>query len=179
MSRPRLYINRDVELDWLIALEFGETDDGWPGENWLVVHEQFAYLLDRPEDGRCLGFAVRDFSDFDPDDEGLESIWSGSRFDAPQLGLRDASAGELTSAGLAYTLLELDRPREAYRHACAYTEIVPTNAWAWCYRGQASQAMGEFAEARLSYERALALEAEGAEETDSAELLRRLPRRAA
>lgn len=76
--------------------------------------------------------------------------------------------------GLGYTLLDLDRPREAYRHLRAYTELAPLNAWAWCFRGRAAEAIGDLDEARLAFGRAIALEQEGGEETDASTFLARL-----
>ena len=73
--------------------------------------------------------------------------------------------------GLGYTLLALERPHEAYRHLRFYTELTPTNAWAWCYRGQAAEGIGENAEARHCYHRAVELDPAGEEETDAAERL--------
>jgi tetratricopeptide (TPR) repeat protein len=73
--------------------------------------------------------------------------------------------------GLGYTLLDLGRTREAYRHLRAYTEIAPLNAWAWCYRGRAAAAIGDADDARASYRHAIALEREGGEETDASAFL--------
>ena len=70
-----------------------------------------------------------------------------------------------------YTLYELERPREAYAHLRHYTEIAPTNGWAWSWRGKACLALGEREEARRAFERALELEEEGGMETDAAEHL--------
>ena len=72
--------------------------------------------------------------------------------------------------GLGYTLLSLDRPHDAYRYLRYYTELTPANAWAWCFRGQAAEAMGEPAEARDCYARALENEREDLE-TDARERL--------
>jgi tetratricopeptide (TPR) repeat protein len=76
--------------------------------------------------------------------------------------------------GLGYTLLDLGRPGEAYAHLRHYAELVPTNAWAWCYVGQACAALGDTAEARAAYRRALVLEEAGSFETDAPELLEAL-----
>jgi tetratricopeptide (TPR) repeat protein len=73
--------------------------------------------------------------------------------------------------GLGYTLLELERPHEGYRHLRFYTDLTPTNAWAWCYRGRAAEGIGENAEARHCYQRTLELDPAGEEETDAAERL--------
>ena len=76
--------------------------------------------------------------------------------------------------GLGYTLHELGRYREAYRHLRAYTEITPLNAWAWCWLGYTCTALGELGEARAAYQRAVELEEAGGEETDADEWLERL-----
>ena len=78
--------------------------------------------------------------------------------------------------GLGYTLLDLGRPHDAYRHLRFYTELTPSNAWGWCYRGRAAEAIGEPAEARGCYERAVALEPVCDLETDAAERLDTLRR---
>jgi tetratricopeptide (TPR) repeat protein len=97
MSRPQLYLNHDADFDWLIAVEYGAADDDQPDEYRKVVSDSFAYLLDRPG-GRAIGFTVKGFSAFDPEDARLSEAWEGPRFDAPQLGLRNASAGEIAVA---------------------------------------------------------------------------------
>ena len=73
--------------------------------------------------------------------------------------------------GLGYTLVEVGQPLEAYAHLRHYVELEPTNSWAWCWLGRASAAAGRTGEARTAYRRALALEADGALETDASELL--------
>ncbi len=78
--------------------------------------------------------------------------------------------------GLGYTLLELERPHDAYGHLRFYTEVTPANAWAWCFRGQAAEAIGETTEARHCYERAVELEPVCDLETDAAERLDALRR---
>ena len=95
--RPRLYINRAADLDWLIALEFGRVDDGQPSDCWLSVSENFAWLRDGP-DGRFVGFKILDFSTFDASDAKHASLWAGPRFDAPLVGLANATAGEIALA---------------------------------------------------------------------------------
>jgi len=78
--------------------------------------------------------------------------------------------------GLGYTLWELGKNHEAYRHLRLYTELAPRNAWAWCWFGKACTSLGELHEARAAFERALELEEAGSFETDAEELLRSLPR---
>lgn len=73
---------------------------------------------------------------------------------------------------LGYTLCGLGEHRQAYGHLRRYTELVPTNGWAWNWLGQACEGIGDLAEARAAYERAI--EADG-DETDAAERLAGLP----
>ena len=76
--------------------------------------------------------------------------------------------------GLGYTLYDLGRFREAYRHLRHYTEIAPWGSWNWYWLGKAAEALGETAEARAAYERALELETADDQDTDTAELLENL-----
>jgi Flp pilus assembly protein TadD len=80
--------------------------------------------------------------------------------------------------GLGYTLHELGRYRESYRHLRAYTEITPSNAWAWCWLGYTCTALGELGEARTAYQRAVELEEAGGDKTDAGEWLERLETKA-
>lgn len=78
-------------------------------------------------------------------------------------------AGDLMAHySLGYTLYELGRYREAYRHLRAYTELVPAYGWAWCWLGKACEAMGDLQEARATYEKAIELDGD---QTDAPELL--------
>ncbi len=75
---------------------------------------------------------------------------------------------------LGYTLYELGRYHEAYRHLRYYAQIAPASAWNWCWLGKAAEAIGEVGEARAAYENACEIEVadgEDAEEIDAAELL--------
>ena len=98
MARPRLNISRDVDYDYLSALEYGRVVDGQLGDAWRVLEDQVGLLYERE---RCLGFHVNDFSDLDPEADGFEELWTGPRFDVPQLGLAKASAGEVCVAAKA------------------------------------------------------------------------------
>jgi len=98
VARPRLNISRDVDYDYLSALEFGRVVDGQIGDAWRVLEDQVGLLYERE---RCLGLHVNDFSDLDPEADGFEELWTGPRFDVPQLGLVKASAGEVCVAAKA------------------------------------------------------------------------------
>jgi Flp pilus assembly protein TadD len=80
---------------------------------------------------------------------------------------------------LGYTLYEEGRFHEAYRHLRYYAEIAPAHPWNHVWLGKAAEAIGELAEARDAYELAIALSEAGADETEAAELLAALERRAA
>ena len=109
-------------------------------------------------------------------DLAVKAGMSGDREKAEEHWRACLACGEMTAHyGLGYTLVELDRPREAFGHLAMYTEICPRNTWAWAWRGRAAHDMGETAEARRAYETALALEAAGHEETDAAAWLAQLP----
>jgi tetratricopeptide (TPR) repeat protein len=197
-----LFINRDGDYDWLIALELGRVYDGHPREQFRDVSDECAYMLDRPGGRRAVGFVVYGLRDFDP----LEHprLFRGPRFDAPLFGLTAATAGEIILAtrsrlldesttnrvffsaaidangadqetlwrqclecgdsmahyALGYTLLSRGRARDAYGHLRYYTELAPNSAWAWCWLGQACEALGEPTDARAAYERAVELDAE-------------------
>ena len=68
---------------------------------------------------------------------------------------------------LGYTLYDLGRYHEAYRHLRYYAELAPAGPWNWCWYGKAAEAIGEYGEAQTAYRRAIAIErdqvAEGAE----------------
>jgi len=78
---------------------------------------------------------------------------------------------------LGYSLFELGRHAEAYRHLRHYTEIAPMGAWNWCWYGRAAEAIGELTEARAAYRRAIELEEAGGDETDAADRLAALEQR--
>lgn len=73
--------------------------------------------------------------------------------------------------GLGYTLVNTGRPDRGYAHLRRYTELAPTNAWAWCWLGQCCEALGRNSEARTAYERAITVEELCGLETDAAERL--------
>ena len=81
-------------------------------------------------------------------------------------------AGDMKARfGLGYSLVELERHREAYDHLRLYTELTPHNSWAWCWLGKACTGLGELSEARNAYRRAIEIEDRGGFETDASQLL--------
>lgn len=221
LPRPRLYVSQEPGLGLFSAMEFGRVDDGQPAERWVGVGEHVGLLHDEP-DGRCVGFAIKDVGDYNPDDPANAELWDGPRFDVPSLGLTDVppnavfvAARALFGSGrtmnrhlfsqavgtngeqalelwmrclqagdsmahfaLGYTLFELGRIPEAYRHLRHYIEIAPGDAWNWTWFGKAAAALGELEEARDAFRRAIAIDDErdtpDDERTEAAELLARL-----
>lgn len=73
--------------------------------------------------------------------------------------LRCLQAGDqMAHFALGYTLYELGRHPEAYRHLRHYSEIAPGEAWTWTWYGQAAAAIGQHGEARAAFERAIELD---------------------
>jgi len=88
---------------------------------------------------------------------------------------RCLAAGDLKAHfGLGYTLVGLDRPHEAFGHLVTYTELTPELAWGWSWRGQAALAMGDVAEARMCFERAVEIEEDGSSKSNAGEWLDKL-----
>jgi len=81
------------------------------------------------------------------------------------------SGDAMAHFGLGYTLHELGRYPEAYRHLRYYTEISPCGSWNWRWLGAAARDVGEIDEARAAFRRAIELEEAGGHETDARELL--------
>ena len=74
--------------------------------------------------------------------------------------------------GLGYTLLDLGRTREAYRHLRSYTgDRAAEPSGRGAIGGGHAEGIGDADDARTSYRRAIALEREGGETTDAAMLL--------
>jgi tetratricopeptide (TPR) repeat protein len=111
-------------------------------------------------------------------DMAVEAVSDGELEAAESLWRCCLQAGDMKAHfGLAYTLCDLGRHREAYGHLRVYTNVVPRNAWAWSWRGQAAEEIGEPGEAARCYRRALRLERAGSYETDARERLVKLIRR--
>lgn len=82
-----------------------------------------------------------------------------------------AEGNELARYAIGYTLLELDRPREAHEQLKRYSALVRHNAWAWCYLGQACEQLADWEGAEYAYGQAVRATAGGSYETDAPDLL--------
>ena len=98
--RARLHLTNMLDIDELVALEYGRVDEGTREEDWWSVGEDVGYLWDF-ELGRAAGFKVQRVSAFDPEALEVRAIWGPPLFDAPVVGLRAASAGEIVVAAHA------------------------------------------------------------------------------
>ena len=126
-----LFINRDADLDWLIALEYGRVCDGHPSEQFRPVGERFAWMLDCPSGRRIVGFCVGALRDFDP--EAHRALWRGPRFDAPLFGLTRATAGEIILATRAALLDEPTTNRCYFADAETLNQLKANNQILWQY----------------------------------------------
>lgn len=148
---PRLYLSVDPDLDFLSALEFGRVDDGQPHDRWAAVGARFAYLhLGDPTHSPAVGFEVREYSAFDPEGEECARIWDEPLFHVPQLGLPEASAGEIVLAarGLYGTGPSLNR--FLFDQATGRGGPAALRAWLTCLQG--GDSMAHFALGYTLYE---------------------------
>lgn len=148
---PRLYLSVDPGLDWLSAIEFGRVDDGQSRESWGPVSSQFAYLhLGDPDRTPAIGFRVQEYSRFDPEAHEVTRIWQEPLFHVPQLGLPEASAGEIVLAarGLYGTGPSLNR--FLFDDATRRGGPAALRAWLTCL--QSGDSMAHFALGYTLYE---------------------------
>ncbi len=138
---------------WEESASLGEA---WNGPLWD------APLLDLAEatPNEMIRAACKKFDGQSSRDEQL--FHQAVEADAPEKAIRlwreCLAHGNLKAHfGLGYTLVEQDRPSEAYVHLRKYTQLVPENAWAWGWLGKAAEAMGERETARRAYSRAIAV----------------------
>ena len=131
MAPLPLFINRDVDYDWLIALEFGRVLDGQPDGHRVAVAEDAAWILDGPG-GEIVGFAVQRLNDFDADADAVEALWNGPRFAAPTLGLADANAGAIVIASQARFARGSTMNREFFDAAIGSEGVEAARAWMAC-----------------------------------------------
>lgn len=101
-----------------------------------------------------------------------------SELDAETLWRQCLAAGDMKAHfGLGYTLCDLGRPHEAFGHLAEYARILPRNAWAWSWLGQACEGIGEPRQAAKCYRRAIRLGRDGSFDTDAEERLHALQSR--
>jgi tetratricopeptide (TPR) repeat protein len=148
---PRLYLSVDPDLDYLSALEFGRVDDGQPEERWAPVSARFAYLHAGDRDhAPPVGFKVRGYSEFDPEDDAIARIWEPPRFHAPQLGLPAASAGEIVLAARRLYGSTVSVNRAVFNDATGRGGPAALHAWLACL--QSGDPMAHFALGYTLYE---------------------------
>ena len=109
--------------------------DGAPADAWRVIEDQVGFLSDA--DGRCIGFQVNGFGSFDPEAPELDVLWTDApHFDAPLLGLRDASAGAICVAARVFLGDEPTLNRcyfnDAVSAGAAGYEAEAAELWALC-----------------------------------------------
>src|SRR3954447_8538669 len=124
-----LYISRDVDYDWLIALEFGRVLDSQPQDHFVPIGDDCAYVLDEPG-GYIIGFSVGDLTEFDPEEHSR--LWWGPIFDAPVFGLRDVHAGAIILAAKAHLLNEPTTNRAIFSAAVATKGEDAVGLWRQC-----------------------------------------------
>ena len=146
---PRLYLSHDTGLDWLMAYEFGRVDDAQRPDCWRGVSEHFGFLHDSPG-GRVVGFKVQGFAEFDPEDPEVEEIWRDPLFDAPLVGLANASAGEIVLAARTYFDGGDSVNRLLFQAATQVKGREAVEAWRRCL--EAGDAMAHFALGYTLYE---------------------------
>src|SRR3954463_1530137 len=76
---PSLFINRDADYDWLIALEHGRVCDGHPPTQFRGVTDACAYMVERPGGRRIIGFVVQALRGFVPP----QRLFAPPHFEAP------------------------------------------------------------------------------------------------
>jgi ADP-ribosyl-[dinitrogen reductase] hydrolase len=82
-----------------------------------------------------------------------------------------AEGNELARFAVGYTLVELGRAEEAHEHLKRYSAYARRNAWAWCWLGQACEALADWEGAEYAYRQALDAAAAGSFDTDAADRL--------
>ncbi len=137
MASPVLYINRDLELDWLIAVEFGRVVDGQPDDHLRHVGDDFAYVLDGT-DGEIVGFGLGGLTAFDVDAHA--ELWQGPHFDAPLFGLRDVPAAVIVLAAQARLTRESTTNRVIFRLATNAEGEEAVGLWRQCLESGDSMA---------------------------------------
>jgi tetratricopeptide (TPR) repeat protein len=131
ITRP-LTLSLDISYGWLTCVEFGFVDDGIPSECYQEIAEDRVALVRHPEDGRVVGFSAIEWLAFEPAAHA-ELFAREHLFTVPQLGLFDATVGEICLAVKAWLPCEPTLGR-AYFHEALGTQN-PSNAlpvWLLC-----------------------------------------------
>ena len=156
-----------------------EVDDPEVGEIWTACEFEVPLLgLPKASAGEIILAARPLVGDHSTVNRQLFCAAIDRQHDDPQEALSYwlscLEAGDcMAHFALGYTLHELGRHHEAYRHLRYYTQIAPAAPWNWCWLGRAAHAIGEVDEARSAYEHAIEL-SDSEQETDAADLLRQL-----
>ncbi len=99
LTKIPLRLTVDRTNDHLLAVAFGHVVDGKRDDEYLHLSDAAALLLAEP-DGDLIGFVVDGICELDSAEQ-LPELWEGPQFHVPDLGLRRANAGEITTAALA------------------------------------------------------------------------------
>lgn len=129
VRKTPLYISRDVDYDWLIALEFGRVLDSQPRDHFVAIDDDCAYVLDESE-GDIIGFSVGNLTEFDPEEHSR--LWCGPVFDAPVFGLREVYAGAIILATKAHLLNESTTNRAIFDTATSAKDEEAVALWRQC-----------------------------------------------
>lgn len=185
---PELLFLLDEPGGSIVGFTLSEPHDFWPDEHecpeiWESPRFRVPVLGQNPASVGEIALAVQ--GRFGEDEPTADAAFFHMAVNAQEEEDRETAqgywrmsleAGDMKAHfGLGYTLVELERYREAYDHLRLYTELTPHNAWAWCWLGKACTGLGDLEEARNAYRRAIEIENRGGFETDAAELLRELP----
>lgn len=92
-----LFINNIPSLDRLVALEYGQVDDGRPPEDFHHI-AQGVWRHNDIESGEPLGFVALHLSELDLEDSETQELWTSEVYDVPLFGLTGATIAEVISA---------------------------------------------------------------------------------
>lgn len=92
-----LFIDNIPSLDRLIALDYGQVDDGWPPEDFHHIAQGVWWHNDIESD-EPLGFVTLHLSELDLEDPETRALWTSEAYDVPLFGLTGATIAEIISA---------------------------------------------------------------------------------
>lgn len=158
MPTPALTLSIDAAYDWLCCKEFGFVDDGIPLDCWNELVDERVALMVHPHTRGTVGFTVLEWETFDAAEHD-ELFDTDLRFSVPQLGLGNATVGEICLAAKAWLGVEPTLNR-AYFHTAmaAPTPAKAIETWLLCLEAgelEAHYALGytyfELGDFRASY----------------------------